>query len=181
MTDDELYRRYLAGDAYAGDQLMLQCGDSLVAYLEAFLHNLHDAEDLMLDCFAEILVKKPMIQEGKFRAYLFRMARFKANRLWKTLLRRNEFLLDESLVADGESLEDTAIKGQRDAVLMRCLNRIAPQYREALWLVYGSGMSYAQAARVLGCSVVKAENLLKNGRNRLRKELEKEGINRVDI
>ncbi len=52
MTDDELYRQYLGGDASAGDQLMLRYGDALTAYLNAFLHHPHDAEDLMLDCFA---------------------------------------------------------------------------------------------------------------------------------
>ena len=181
MKDDELYRRYLTGDASAGDRLMLEYGDQVVAYLDAFLHNAHDAEDLMLDCFAEILIKKPVIQEGKFKAYLFKVARNKANRLWKIRLRRNEFILDESMVTEDEMLEDTAIKSCRNASLMRCLNRIAPQYREALWLVYGSEMSYAQVARVLGCSVTKVENLLKNGKNRLRKELEKEGVSHADI
>ena len=59
MTDDELYREYLDGDSSAGDRLMLRYGDVLTAYLDGFLHNAHDAEDLMLDCFAVILVNKP--------------------------------------------------------------------------------------------------------------------------
>ena len=49
MTDDQLYRQYLSGDAAAGDQLMLRYADELTAYLDGFLHNAHDAEDLMLD------------------------------------------------------------------------------------------------------------------------------------
>ena len=70
MSDDALYCRYLAGDHAAGDQLMLRCGDALIAYLRGFLHNEQDAEDLMLDCFTVILVDKPRIAEGNFRAYL---------------------------------------------------------------------------------------------------------------
>ena len=31
MSDDQLYRQYLAGDQSAGDQLMLRYGDALTA------------------------------------------------------------------------------------------------------------------------------------------------------
>ena len=180
-SDDELYRQYLAGDASAGDQLMLRYGDQLTAYLDAFLHNRHDAEDLMLDCFAAILVRKPEIREGNFPAYLFQTARYKANRLWRIRLRRTEFSLDETMITGGADPEEYAWKSERSAILRKCLNRIAPQYREALWLVYGYGMSYAQAAQVMGCNLIRTENLLKNGKIRLRQELEKEGVTHADI
>lgn len=187
-SGDELYRRYLAGDSSAGDQLMLQYGDQLMAYLDAFLHNLHDAEDLMLDCFAVILVKKPQIREGNFRAYLFRVARNKANRLWRLRMKRNEFSLDDTgrtvLLAEGTGrtvpLAEMERK-ERNAALERCLNRIAPQYREALSLVYEFGMTYSQASEVLGCSTKKIDNLLANEKKQLRQELEKEGITHADI
>lgn len=160
---------------------MLRYSDTLTAYLDAFLHNPQDAEDLMLDCFTVILVKKPQIGEGNFRAYLYKMARYKANHLWKLRLRRQEFNLDETLPDQGESPEEAVWSGERGVILRRCLNRIAPQYREALWLFYDTDLSYAQAAEVLGCSTKKVEDLLKNGKKRLRQELEKEGVTHADI
>ena len=143
LSEDRLYRLYLGGDAQAGDELMLRLGDALTAYLDAFLHNAEDAEELMLDCFAVLLVKKPRIQEGHFLPYLYKMARYKANRLWRLRFRR--------------------------------------QYREALYLYYDMGMSYAEAAEAMGGSVKKVEDLLRNGKKRLRTELEKEGITHADI
>ena len=181
MTDDELYKQYLTGDQAAGDQLMLRYGDALTAYLDAFLHNPQDAEDLMLDCFTVILVNKPSISDGRFRAYLFKMARYKACHLWKYRLRRQEFSLDETLVAPEGSPEDTAWEGERNTILNSCLNRIAPQYREALFLIYDMDLSYAQASEVLGCNTKKIDNLLANGKKQLRRELEKEGITHADI
>ena len=181
MTDDQLYRQYLSGDASAGDELMLRNKDQLTAYLAAFLHNAQDAEDLMLDCFTVILVDKPKIAEGRFRAYLFRMARYKANHFWRLMLKRQEFTLNENSPAPAASPETQAQKSERNAVLTRCLNRIATQYREALWLVYALDMRYAQAAEVLGYSVKKIGHLLDNGKKRLRQELEKEGITDADI
>ena len=181
MTEDELYRRYLAGDAPAGDELMLRCGDALITYLDAFLHCAEDAEDLMLDCFTVILVDKPRIRDGHFRAYLFKMARNKARRLWRLRFRRREFCLDESLPAPEADPEHHTWKGEQAAIVQRCLNRIPSQYREALSLVYLLDLSYADAAKVMGCGVKKIDNLLNNGKKRLRLELEKEGLTHADI
>ena len=181
MTDDQLYQNFLAGDQEAGDALMLDYSDALTFYLDAFLHNAEDAEDLMLDCFTEILVKKPRIEAGCFRAYLFKMARNKANRLWRLRFRRQEFSLDENLTATEGSPEVSAWVSERGRILQKCLNRIAPQYREALWLVYDMDLSYADAAKVLHCGVKRVEDLLRNGKKRLRLELEKEGITHADL
>ena len=184
MTDDELYRQYLSGDQEAGDALILRCSDALTVYLDAFLHNAQDAEDLMMDCFAVILLDKPKIADGHFRAYLFKTARNKANRLWRLRFRRQEFSLDEAAVeavpAKLPSAEDAMIETERAVILSRCLNRIAPQYREALWLFYYMDAGYAQAAEIMGCSEKRIDNLLQNGKARLRLELEKEGITHAD-
>jgi RNA polymerase sigma-70 factor (ECF subfamily) len=101
--------------------------------------------------------------------------------MWRIRLRRTEFSLDETMITGGADPQEYAEKSERNAVLYSCLNRIAPQYREALWLVYGYGMSYAQAAQVMGCNLIRTENLLKNGKIRLRQELEKEGVTHADI
>ena len=72
-------------------------------------------------------------------------------------------------------------RSEQSVALFRCMNRVAPQYREALWLVYGLGLSYAQAAEVMGGNIKKVEDLLRNGKKSLRKELDKEGIDDANI
>ncbi len=184
MSDHELYRLFLSGDQSAGDKLMIRYADALTAYLDGFLHNIHDAEDLMLECFTVILVNRPSIKEGGFRAYLFKVARNKAARFWRLKLSRPEFCPEDEtgeLPSEEISPEESAWKSEMSDVLARCLNRVAPQYREALWLFYYMGMDYAQASQVLGCSRKRIDNLLTTGRARLRAELEKEGITHDDV
>ena len=65
---------------------------------------------------------------------------------------------------------------ERKLALHRYLNRIEPQYREALWLVYMEGLSYREASEVLRVSEKKIDRLLQRGKLLLRQELEKEGV-----
>ncbi len=176
LSDDELYKRYLSGDMASGDALMLRYGDMLTAYLTSFTGNECDAEDLMLDSFTVILVDKPRIGEGAFKAYLFKVARHKACRLYRKKVRLNEFELPEDVEAADSDPDIDILERERDETIKKCLGRIAPQYREALWLVYCMEFSYDQAAKVLKCTSKRIDNLLSNGKKALKAELEKEGI-----
>jgi len=128
-----------------------------------------------------ILIDKPKIADGAFRAYLFRVARNMAFHQWKRRIKQNEFSLSEDLPADENTPDDAMIMDERNQTLHRCLNGIAPQYREALWLIYGMELSYDQTARIMGCNRKRVDNLLVKGKKALRTELEKEGITNANI
>ena len=81
-----------------------------------------------------------------------------------------------SVASDKGQPENEFLRGELGNTVRKCLNIIAPQYREALWLIYGTGLNYEQAAGVLGCSRKRVDNLLLNGRRALKAELAKEGI-----
>ena len=50
--DEALYRQYLSGDDTGLEALMKQYGDPLTMYIDGYLHDVHEAEELMLDVFA---------------------------------------------------------------------------------------------------------------------------------
>ena len=81
MTCDEaLYRQYLSGDDEGLNALMKKYGDPLTLYIDGYLHDVHEAEELMLDVFAYLFTKKPRIRDGGFKAYLYKAARHMALR-----------------------------------------------------------------------------------------------------
>jgi len=197
--DDELYKRYLSGESSAGDELMLRYADMLTGYVDGLVNDFHAAEDIMLESFAAILINKPRIREGGFKAYLFKAARNKASRLWKKRYRANEVayveagedeagaservMYENMLVqalseanpsqVDMNDPEQMLLKEERSAEVRSALDRIAPQYKEALYLVYCMELSYDQAAEVLKCNKKKINNLLNNGKTALRAELQR--------
>lgn len=175
-TDDELYRAYLAGDVSAFDALALRHRARLTAYLRALVHNADDAEDLAMETFARLMAKRPGIRAGGFRAYLYRTARNLALRF----LRRRDALdflpEDEALPAAADATEGSVLSAERARILRECMERVEPEAREALWLVYVEGLSYEQAAAVMKTTAKKLDYRIAKGKRLLRTELEKEGI-----
>lgn len=175
--DEILYSRFLDGDAASIDALMLRYGDSLTIYLQAILHDWQDAEDMMIEAFARIMVKKPRIKEGGFKAYLFKTARNLAFRFLSGK-RTAPFSLDElsSDPAASELVEERLLREEQKHILHLCLDRIDPILKEALWLIYFEDMSYAQAAEIMKVNTKRIDHLLSRAKQKLREELLKEGI-----
>ena len=177
-NDDELYRRFLSGETAAYDQLLIRYGDRLIFFLNGYLHNLEDSEDLMIEAFARIMAKKPSIGEGNFKAYLYKTARNLASRFHSVFSRLKEFSLEDmtSELPDAVSLKNRLLDDERKRTLHLCLNRVDRDVREALWLIYFEDMSYAEAAAVMGVNTKKIDHLLTKGKNQLSIELKKEGF-----
>lgn len=181
MTCDEtFYHRYLNGDDAGLEALMKKYGNPLTLYIDGYLHDVHEAEDLMLDVFAYLFTKKPRIRDGSFKAYLYKTARNMALRhksKRKCLFRLDE-LTDES---DGQLLVEEVIRTEeRNRILHFCMGEMNPDYREVLYLTYFEGMSYAQAAEVTGKTVKQITNMVYRGKESLRRLLEREGITNAE-
>lgn len=178
VNDEELYSRYKKGDSDAYDELMNRHGDALLWYLYGILHDYQDAEDMMIEAFARIMVKKPWIPDKCFKSYIFKTGRNLAIRHAKRSSRVELFSLDgaDDVIPPDESAENTAVKNEKTEILQRCLNRIDPDLREALYLVYVDGLSYGQAADVLKVNIKKIDHMLQKGKTRMKEELKKEGV-----
>lgn len=177
-TDEELYRRYLAGDPHAAEPLVERYGDSLTLFLNGYLNDLSEAEDLMIEAFANIFAKeRPIHSPGCFKAYLYKTARNLAIRHRQK--RRIWFLSLEELTFElqSEALAETALnRSQRNQELYEALEQLKQEYREALYLVYFEDMSYRDAAQVLHKTEQQITNLVHRGKESLKKILHKKGF-----
>ena len=181
MTADEaLYRRYLDGDDDGLDALIKKYGDPLTLYIDGYLHDAHEAEELMLDVFAYLFTKKPRIRDGGFKAYLYKAARHTALR--RKSRRKPLFSLDGlANEPDGQLLAEEVVRtAERNRILHFCMAEMNPDYREVLYLTYFEDMSYAQAAEVTGKTVKQITNMVYRGKESLRRLLEREGITNAE-
>ena len=178
IPDEELYRRWLSGDEEGLRALMERYGDRLTLYLDGYVRDLHEGEDLMIEAFALLFVReRPICGSGCFRAYLYKTARNLALRHLRR--RRFRILPFEELPFEPVSdalTEDALLSGQRRQTLWNALTRLKPEYREALYLVYFDGLDYRSTARVMGKNEQQVTNLVHRGKQSLKKILEQEGF-----
>ena len=176
MTDEIYYRRYLDGDETGLSSLMEKYGSPLTLYINGYLHDIHESEDLMIDVFSYLFTKRPVIREGKLKAYLYQTARHMALR-HQSRLRPSLSLDDLGGELESEMLIEEVVKTkERNAILHFCMKQLNPDYREVLYLTYFEGMSYSQAAEVMGKTVKQITNMVYRGKQSLRGLLKKEGI-----
>ena len=182
MTCDEaLYRQYLSGDDEGLNALMKKYGDPMTLYIDGYLHDVHESEELMLDVFAYLFTKKPRIRDGGFKAYLYKAARHMALR--HKSKRKPLFSLDAlTNEPDGRLLTEEVIRTEeRNRILHFCISEMNPDYREVLYLTYFEDMSYAQAAEVTEKTVKQITNMVYRGKKSLRRLLEREGITNAEL
>ena len=178
VHDITLYQRFLSGDDSGLQRLMERYGNSLTLYIDGYLRDIHEAEDLMIEAFAYFVAKRPRLRDDGFRAYLYKSARHLALRCLQKKRRKQLFSFDD-LEQEPESdvlLETLVQTDERNRILWRCMDELAPAYREALYLVYFEGMRHAEAAAVMRKTEKQIADLVYRGRASLRKTLEREGI-----
>lgn len=180
MTDEAYYRSYLDGDESGLDELVKKYGSSLTLYINGYLHDVQDAEDLMIEVFAYLFSKRPRIRDGGLKAYLYQAARHMALR--HKSRRRACFSLEELTgQPDGQALVEEVVKTEeRNRILHLCMAQLNPDYREALYLAYFEEMSYLQVAAVMKKSEKQITNMIYRGKQNLRELLKKEGITNAE-
>ena len=177
-SDEVIYQKYLNGEEKAADMLIEKYGDVLTLYINGYIKDIHEAEDLMIEAFAQIFAKeRPIREDGGFKAYLYKTARNLVLRHRQK--RRIRFLHFEELPFEpqSEALADTELfRNERNRQLYRALEKLKTEYREVLYLIYFENMSYRDAAAVMTKSEQQVTNLVHRGKTSLRNILEQEGF-----
>ena len=176
-TDEALYERYIKhGDHEALRCLLERHREGLTLFLFGFVQNAADAEELMLDAFAEVAAG-PTAFSGKssFKTWLFSVGKHLAMAQLRSQMRMRR--AQEAAEAERGVLPETELLQQEQKQqLYVALERIPGDYREVLLLQYMEEMTPAEIAQVTGKRVKQIYNLIERGKKALRSELERMGF-----
>ena len=175
-TDEAIYRRFLEKRDEGDLRVLLERhGDGLVLFLYGMVHSMEDAEELMLDAFAQAAAGAGFAGRSAFRTWLFAIGKNLARRQ----LRRSRRVAS----ARQESPDEAApppdlglLNQERNRQLYRAMQRLNDEYRQILVLLYFEEMSREEAARVMGKSIRQVYHLADRGRAALKRELERMGF-----
>ena len=169
------YRRFLDGDDEGLLRVIDEYKTGLTLYINGIVGNLHLAEELTVDTFTRLAVKKPRFNgEAAFRTWLFAIGK---NLAFDALKKRREVVPLEEIenyASDGEGPEEIYLRTERNRLIRRKLEKLKAEHKSAVWLVYFEGFSVAEAARIMRMSRRSFTCLLYRAKQALKTQLEKD-------
>ena len=177
MTNGEnSFKRYLAGDDSAFTDLVGLYFDKLTYFVNGYVNDVAAAEDIAQDTLTELAIHPERFRaDSSLKTFLFSIGRHKALNYVKRRKRIAFVPLDGVDAEDGRTLENEVLDDIRKRTVADALGKLPEAMRQAVTLVYIEGMSYAEAARVLGKSGKQIDNLLTRAKKELRTIIGKEG------
>lgn len=179
MDKDEVcYARFLNGDHQALEELIGTHRGALTLFLYSYVHDMTEAENLMIDTFAQLVVQGGRFQKkASLKTYLFTIGRNEALRHLKKNRRHLSWEeLPEGLAQDEEHQIFGLLRQERYRQLYDAMENLKSEYREVLYLIYFEQMSYREAAQVMKKSEKQITNLAYRGKKALKGKLEAGGF-----
>ncbi len=173
MMNEDLYyyQEFVEGSDSAFTYLLEKYGDKLTLFINTYVSNYHTAEDLMEDCFVDLLLhKKRFRKESSFRTYLYQIAKFKA---FNYLKRRKhiQFVGEEALQglpSQAENCLEELVKQEEYRTLYRLLQKLPENYKQAIHLYYFEEMTYEEIAAIMEKDVKQIDNYLYRAKQRIK-------------
>ena len=133
-----------------------------------------DAQDICQNVFLKLLQSdRRFDSEGETRAFIIRITINECKDVLKSGWRRRSVPLDELIEREVPFLpsEDTGV--------LAAVQRLPVRYREAVYLYYYEGYNAEEIAAMVGAKPAAVRQRLARAREKLRKELEDSGYERV--
>lgn len=178
-TGSEMWMRYRKGDDTALESIVILYSDNLMFYINGYVKNISVAEDILAEVFLKLVIHaKRFREESSIKTYLYRIATNASIDYIRKQSRRSSVVLDEcyELYDEAQELEKIVMNNEQKRELHKAMRQLKAEYRNALFLVYFEGLSYVEAAKILGCSMKQVNNSIYRAKQSLRSIYQREGF-----
>lgn len=173
------YLRYLEGDDEGIAEIVREYREGLIFFLNGYVKNILTAEELTEDTFFKIMVKKPKYRSGaSFKTWLYTIGKNTALDYLRKNSRHTRVSEEELDRADLEqsAFERTVIRDEDKLALHKAMDKLPPQYRQILHLIFFEGFDNGESAKILKKTKRQVEMLTYRAKKALKAQLEKEGF-----
>lgn len=175
INDESLYDRYLKEhDEDALRILIERFREKLTLFIYGKIYDMDEAEDIMMDCFAVVAMGRSIFhRRSSFKTWLFSIGHNKAKMYLRS--KREQVPIDEVgdiKAPDDERPEEEILKSEENARLYEAMEKISPDKRELLHLLYFEDMDYEEVAGVIGKTKKQTYRMMEHAREALKKVME---------
>lgn len=174
----EYYRCFLSGDKEALNKLIHEYWDGLAIYLNSIVGSFAEAEEMAEETFLKLYTDKPDFSgKSSFKTWLYAVGRNTALYHMRKRRKLHETPLDEEYdISDKEDVEKSYINSEDKLHLLSALEKLKPDYRQVLYLVYFENFSNTETADIMKKSERQIRNLLYRSKGKLKEILTSEGF-----
>ena len=172
MTEDELIRGCLRGEAACQKELFNRYASRMLGVCSRYARNSGDAEDILQDAFIKVFDKIHQFKfEGSFEGWIRRIMVNTA--LKKYSLRRYEKEVNGYEITDRDEspMEPSAYAHITQKELMELINNLPDGYRMIFNLYVIEGYQHDEIAEMMGIQPGTSRSQLVKARNMLQKQL----------
>lgn len=176
------YRRFLDGDQSGFDELIKDYRVPLIYFINGFLNNIDESEDVVEEAFMELIVHPHRYSfRSSFKTYLFTIARNKAVDRVRREKKLSPLQIDDMELEDIERFDRDILKNENSQMLQSAMKKINPEYAVLLRLLYFEDMTSEQAGKILKKNKRQIANLTYRAKNSLRRAMEEEGFSYEEL
>lgn len=170
QTDETLLAAVAQGDLAAFEQVHHRYQPKLMHFAKRITDSYEAAEEIANDTLLVVWRTADRFQgRSKPSSWIFGIAyRLSLKKRHSLVRRKDDTLLEESLVSDGKDTAEAVIR-QKD--LSSALQRLTPEQQAVVELTYYNGYLYTEIAEILGCPVGTVKTRMMTARRRLREML----------
>lgn len=169
MEDDGLVIRVRQGDNLAFEAIVNKYRDNAVLFAYQYLSDFHTAEEVVQDAFVKfyLAIDKFDPKRASLKTYLFTIVK----RLCIDKIRSNKIkfvpLEDEIISLQNDAFEEAVITKEECNEVLKQINKLGKNYKEALLLREYEDMSYEQISKVMNKNLSSVKVYIHRGRKML--------------
>ena len=151
------------------DQLYEMYATDVLRVSYYYLGNREMAEDVTQDVFVKLITNQPLLEEGKEKAWLLKVALNRCRDLWRSAWIKKVVLGHPGFEAF--PAPDEIGKMADQYALAEAVNRLKPEFKEVILLFYYQGFSVTEIAGMLSIAEGTVSSRLSRAREKLQNEL----------
>ncbi len=167
----QLYNLFYNGDTSAILDIVSRFRKELILFVNCYVHNLNDSEDIVSDTFVKIILKKPKLKdESSFKIYIFSIAKNLAIDYLRHKKIEKRFI-DTYIEREGElnlSVDKIALE--------KAINTLKEEYRLIVYLRYFDGFKIEEICKIVNKNKKHVYNVLERAKENLKELLKGEEL-----
>ncbi len=176
MTEEkELLEKYKLGDKHAFETLVKTYRAQGERFAMRFINDVYGAQDIVQEAFVHIYITRTNYKmKSQFKTYLFTIIR---NKSVDYIRKQAKLVYDNDIIrGNQQSPESELLNSELGEMIYKALDELSKPYKTSVYLIDVEGLSYKEAAKIMGKSVAAFKVTLHRARHKMKMKLEKEVI-----